>query len=97
LDDTRRLGRKKEEVEDSLFSKGFDNLDNFNNSNIIQINNTDNNKKDQPEKPKSNVIIALLILLGLVLQPIYLLIKTVQLMMECYRRLGCLLYIAGSS
>jgi hypothetical protein len=62
-----------------------------------------NKKKKLPENgenddKKCNIywMYALLLVLGLFVQPFYLLFKFIEILMECYRRYGCWFYYFGS-
>ena len=60
----------------------------YNTNNIIRVN-----KKELKKKKKDNkYIIALLIFLGVICQPIYLTFYCLYALIECYKRLNCLFY-----
>ena len=42
------------------------------------------------------LIITAIILLGIILQPFYLMLKFIEILLECYRRFGCWLYFYSS-
>lgn len=66
------------------------------NNNGTQKQNTIDVEKEKKTKCRKNKIIVLLIILGVFVQPFYLLFKSIELLMECYRRYGCWFYYFGS-
>ncbi len=62
-------------------------------------NRKNNNKEGEEEEPtncrKFSIYIGL-ILLGIILQPAYLVFKMLEFLMELYRQMGCWLYIMAA-
>ncbi len=63
-------------------------------SQAVEVNPAaqDINDPAEADKCKENSIIALLIFLGILCQPLYLLFYLLYAMMECYRRFSCWFY-----
>ena len=61
----------------------------YNTNNIMRVDK----KKLRKEKKNNKYIIALLICLGVICQPIYLAFYFIYALIECYKRLNCLFYI----
>jgi hypothetical protein len=51
---------------------------------------------DEPITSRQYIIIGLLAFVGIILQPFYLMLKIIEVMMECYRRFGCWFYFYSS-
>jgi hypothetical protein len=71
--------------------------------------NMDPNRSSPPIKRSSSIlssdgkkstshylILTGLVMLGLILQPLYLMLKLVEMMMECFRKFGCWFYFYGA-
>lgn len=81
---------------------GLNNINNLNNQNISQNNSSNNNvqnysyQRNSQEKRYSRLreilIISGLLILGILVQPVYLVFKFIELLLECYRRFGCWFY-----
>ena len=65
-----------------------------NNNSVLSVGGAldTENKKDI----RYYLIITALVLLGFILQPFYLMLKFIELLLECYRRFGCWLYFYSS-
>ncbi len=79
----------EDEFDNPLDFYGMD-LEYNNNENSNDINNS-NNHEDEENK-KSKIVIALLIVAGIICQPIYLMFYILYGLMECYRRFNCWFY-----
>jgi hypothetical protein len=67
----------------------------LNNLNNIQNNNQINQRQFSEKKywrAREIMIISGLIILGILVQPVYLMFKFIELLLECYRRFGCWFY-----
>jgi hypothetical protein len=68
--------------------------------NFSDYENNRNNQREQAEKPltvKDYLIIFILVILGIFLQPLYLLFYILMALMEFYRQCGCWFFWAYGS
>jgi hypothetical protein len=63
---------------------------------MFRRRNISNPKPEEPLTNKNYAMIALLVFAGILLQPFYLLLKLIELLMECYRKFGCWFYFYSS-
>ncbi len=66
-----------------------------NRSHIVNVN-VDRDGQMEKSKGKECLIITALVFLGLLVQPIFLMFKFIEILLECYRRYGCWFYYLGS-
>ena len=82
---------KKKSIDDD--DDEFDGPFDFNGFDLeYNIESREESQKNDDEEKKSKVVIALLIVLGIICQPIYLLFYILYGLMECYRRFNCWFY-----
>ena len=81
--------KKTIDDDDDEFDSPFD----FNGFDLdYNIESREESQKNEEEEKKSKVIIGLLIFIGIICQPIYLLFYILYGLMECYRRFNCWFY-----
>ena len=81
--------KKTIDDDDDEFDSPFD----FNGFDLdYNIESREESQKNEEEEKKSKVVIGLLIFIGIICQPIYLLFYILYGLMECYRRFNCWFY-----
>lgn len=87
---------KKENPEEEEESNSYD-MVNMDPSRSPPVRRNSSILSSNGEKNTSHyLIIAGLVMLGIILQPLYLMLKLVELMMECFRKFGCWFYFYGA-
>lgn len=79
------LNRNEKSIDDD--DEDYDIEENNNNKNI-------ENEEDKPLRPIDYLIIFILIMLGICLQPVYLMFYILMAVMELYRQCGCWIFWA---
>jgi hypothetical protein len=98
LDDRNR--KHEEEDENNNVANHRGSSFNFNISDISQSSRKKEVRRmsvnDEPLTNREYTIIGLLVAVGILLQPFYLMLKVIEIMMECYRKFGCWFYFYSS-
>ncbi len=71
-----------------------------NNPSIVKSNNSSNlssNSQSKRKKKKCNKYLMYtgIVILGIMIQPLFLVFKAIEMLMECYKRFGCWFYYFG--